>query len=107
MTVLATQPESAALLWLNRPDVATYGEQLSTLENLSPLFVLNTADQSVAMARQRWPSDPSQVAEASAGRGWWRRVSAWPVPTAAISSSSSACMRCLKNYSNRNVLGAV
>ncbi|WP_032486981.1 VasL domain-containing protein, partial [Yersinia pestis] len=73
MTVLATQPESAALLWLNRPDVATYGEQLSTLENLSPLFVLNTADQSVAMARQRWPSDPSQVAES---QRWARLVEA-------------------------------
>ncbi|AJJ63878.1 VasL domain-containing protein [Yersinia aldovae] len=63
LAALAAKPEGAALLWLSHPQVATYGNQLSSLENISPLAGLRTADISVALARQLWPADPNQVAE--------------------------------------------
>ncbi|AHG19544.1 membrane protein [Chania multitudinisentens RB-25] len=70
LAALAAKPEGAALLWLNNPQVATYSEQLGTLENLSPLAGLRTAELSVAMARQLWPSNPNQVAESQR----WERL---------------------------------
>lgn len=70
LTALAAKPEGAVQLWLAQPDAATYGQQLSTLENLSPLAGLRTADLSVAAARQLWPTDSNQIAESQR----WERL---------------------------------
>ncbi|MFC0228526.1 VasL domain-containing protein [Serratia aquatilis] len=70
LAALAAKPEGAVQLWLAQPSVATYGKQLSNLENLSPLAGLHTADLSLAMARELWPSDPRQVAESQR----WERL---------------------------------
>lgn len=63
LAALAAKPEGAALLWLDQPNLAKYSEQLNNLENISPLAGLRTADSSVAMARNLWPTDPIQIAE--------------------------------------------
>ncbi|WP_431222846.1 VasL domain-containing protein [Serratia sp. L9] len=70
LAALAEKPEGAVQLWLAKPDVTTYGQQLNTLENLSPLAGLRTADASVALARQHWPTDPAQVEESQR----WERL---------------------------------
>ncbi|VXC73614.1 Membrane protein [Enterobacterales bacterium 8AC] len=70
LVALAAKPEGAVQLWLTQPNAATYSQQLSNLENLSPLAGLRTADLSVAMARQLWPTDSNQVAESQR----WERL---------------------------------
>ncbi|CNH74045.1 VasL domain-containing protein [Yersinia pekkanenii] len=83
LAALTSQPEGSVLLWLTRPDIATYAEQLNQLENLSPLAGLRTADTSLAMARQRWPTDPNQVAESQR----WTQLLLARIGTDAVDSS--------------------
>ncbi|MGL5386767.1 MAG: VasL domain-containing protein [Serratia sp. (in: enterobacteria)] len=67
---LAATPEAAVQLWLTQPTLDGYGQQLSTLENLSPLAGLRTADASIALANQLWPTDPEQIAQSQR----WQRL---------------------------------
>lgn len=67
---LATTPEGAVQLWLAQPTLDGYTQQLSTLENLSPLAGLRTADASVTLANQLWPTDPEQIAQSQR----WQRL---------------------------------
>lgn len=67
---LASRPEGAVQLWLSQPEITGYGEQLTYLEKLSPLAGLQTADSLLATARQRWPSDATQLAESQR----WERL---------------------------------
>ena len=70
LTLLAERPEGAVELWLSQPDIATYSEHLRQLENLSPLSALQTADNSLALARERWPNHAVQLAASQR----WERV---------------------------------
>lgn len=63
LTALAMMPVTAAPLWLSKPELPTYAEQLNVLENLSPLTVLHSADRVVAKASSLWPTDPQQRAQ--------------------------------------------
>lgn len=67
---LAATPEGSVQLWLAQPALDGYGQQLSTLESLSPLAGLRTADASVALANQLWPTDPEQIAQSQR----WQRL---------------------------------
>ncbi|CAI1587047.1 VasL domain-containing protein [Serratia fonticola] len=67
---LAATPEASVQLWLAQPTLDGYGQQLNTLENLSPLAGLHTADASVALANQLWPTDPEQIAQSQR----WQRL---------------------------------
>ncbi|HHQ6723465.1 TPA: VasL domain-containing protein, partial [Serratia fonticola] len=67
---LAATPDGSAQLWLAQPTLDGYGQQLNTLENLSPLAGLRTADASVALANQLWPTDPEQIAQSQR----WQRL---------------------------------
>lgn len=67
---LAATPDGAVQLWLAQPTLDGYGQQLSQLENLSPLAGLRTADASVALANQLWPTDPQQIAQSQR----WQRL---------------------------------
>lgn len=70
LAALNARPESAVQLWLAQPSVESYGQQMSTLENQSPLAGLRTADLSVALARQLWPAHAEQIAESQR----WERL---------------------------------
>lgn len=67
---LSATPEGSVQLWLAQPTLDGYGQQLNTLENLSPLAGLRTADASVALANQLWPTDPEQIAQSQR----WQRL---------------------------------
>lgn len=70
LATFTAKPAGSVLLWQTQPNVGTYGQQLNTLENLSPLVGLQMADATVALARNRWPSDPVQIAESQR----WERL---------------------------------
>lgn len=67
---LAATPDGSVQLWLTQPTLDGYGQQLSQLENLSPLAGLHTAELSVALASQLWPTDPEQIAQSQR----WQRL---------------------------------
>lgn len=65
LIALQDKPAGSVLLWLARPDITTYDEQMKQLAALPPLENLHNAHLSVLMARQLWPADPRQIAESS------------------------------------------
>lgn len=70
MAGLAASPDGSAQLWLAQPTLDGYGQQLNHLENLSPLAGLQTADASIALASQLWPTEPEQIAQSQR----WQRL---------------------------------
>ncbi|TQI80063.1 type VI secretion system protein VasL [Serratia fonticola] len=84
LAALAATPEGAVQLWLTDPDLASYGQQLSNLENVSPLASLRSADSSVAVARQLWPTDANQVAESQR----WERLLQARIGSSEVADSS-------------------
>ncbi|MCS2167887.1 VasL domain-containing protein [Scandinavium manionii] len=63
LNALAKMPDTAVVLWLSKPTLPAYPEQISVLEDLSPLAALQTADRVVAKASSLWPKDPLQIAQ--------------------------------------------
>ncbi|WP_456310870.1 VasL domain-containing protein [Serratia proteamaculans] len=82
LAALAARPDGAVQLWLQRPDITTYDEQLRYLDNVSPLVGMQTADALVAMAHQRWPDDPRQQSARQ------RRETLWQNRVAASEASN-------------------
>lgn len=84
LAALAESPAGSVQLWLTDPNVNTYSQQLSNLENLSPLAGLRTADASLAAARQLWPTDANQLAESQR----WERLLQARIGSGGLADSS-------------------
>lgn len=86
LAVLAATAEGKTQLWLQRPRLETYQQQLERLAGASPLSVLNDGERLVQAAQQQWPNDSQQQAaslrwqrllqarqgDASSGEGYYR-----------------------------------
>ncbi|WP_075182308.1 VasL domain-containing protein [Pantoea sp. 1.19] len=61
-SALAARPAAAAQQWLLTPQLTGYGHQMAFYTRASPLSPLAAAEQTVRIARQRWPDNPLQLA---------------------------------------------
>ncbi|MGJ3348290.1 VasL domain-containing protein [Morganella sp. Je.2.23] len=67
LDTFAAQPGSARVMWFADPQLATYGQLLTSEEQQSPAAALLLTEKITETARQRWPNDPDQ---AYATRRW-------------------------------------
>lgn len=72
LTAITAQPEGAIAQWLYRPELSSYANHLSLMEQQTPLFTLKKSEQLLETAQKLWPNNADQ---SYASRQWLNRMS--------------------------------